>query len=69
MAARDIVSSRLIVNGRPYIINLINNPTIDDVVMTESRVLAAEIENGVIEEGRRVSRDIRDFLIRLKVER
>lgn len=69
MPVRQDITNRFIVGGKPYFINLIHNPTIDDVIVTEARISAAEIENGPIEEGRRVTRDIREFLIRLGVER
>jgi hypothetical protein len=48
---------------------VISNPIIDDVVITEARLLAYEIENGPLADERRVERGVRDFLIRLGVER
>ena len=69
MSTRQEVESRLVVEGRPVIIKLISNPIIDDVVITEARIMAGEIENGTLVEDRRVDRDVRDFLIRLGVER
>lgn len=70
MSDRQEVESRLVVNGEPMVVRLISNPTVDDVVITEARVWAAEFENGPLTAGeRRVDRGIRDFLIRLGVER
>lgn len=69
MSDRHESGGRLIVNGRPVIVTLITNPLIDDVVMTEARILASEIENGPLDDDRRVERGVRDFLIRLGVER
>lgn len=69
MSDRQEVESRMVVDGRPVIIRVISNPTIDDVVITEARIYAAELEGGTIDEDRRVQRDVRDFLIRLGVER
>jgi hypothetical protein len=69
MSFRNEVEQRFIVDGRPVIIKLINNPTIDDVVVTEARVYATSIERGNVDPNRRVSRGLRDFLIRLGVER
>jgi hypothetical protein len=69
MSFRNEVEQRFIVDGRPVIIKLINNPTIDDIVVTEARVYATSIERGNVDTNRRVSRGLRDFLIRLGVER
>jgi hypothetical protein len=69
MADRRDIQQRLIVGGRPYVITLLHNPTIDDVLLTEARVAAAAIESKVSDEDRSVSRDIRDYLIRTGVER
>jgi len=60
---------RLIVDGRPVIYKVISNPLIDDVLINEMRMTASEIENGPLDDGRRVERGVRDFLIRLGVER
>lgn len=69
MSDRQESEGRLIVNGRPVIYKVISNPLIDDVVITEAKILASEIENGPLDEDRRVDRGVRDFLIRLGVER
>lgn len=69
MSARQEAETRLIVNGRPTLYRVISNPLIDDVVITEARLLASEVENGPLADSRRVDRGVRDFLIRLGVER
>jgi hypothetical protein len=69
MSIRQEVTQRLIIDGQPRIIRLIQNPTIDDVLVSEARIHAAEIEQGIQDDTRRVPRAIRDFLIRMKVER
>lgn len=69
MSDRHESGGRMIVGGRPVIVNLITNPLIDDVVVVEARILASEIENGPLDDDHRVERGVRDFLIRLGVER
>lgn len=69
MSVRNIVETRLIVDGKPIIVTLINNPTIEDVLSSEGRIQATAIERGADDPNRRVARDIRDFLIRIGVER
>ncbi len=69
MTVRNDIERRYIVDGKPVIIRLINNPLIDDVVVTEMRVQATAIESGTVDPNRRVERSIRDFLIRLGVEK
>lgn len=69
MSTRNDVEGRFLVDGKPVIIKLINNPTIDDIVVSEARVQATAIERGATSTDRRVSRELRDFLIRLGVER
>jgi hypothetical protein len=66
---RQESEARLIVDGRPVIYKVISNPLIDDVLINEMRMTASEIENGPLGDGRRVDRGVRDFLIRLGVER
>lgn len=66
---RQESEAHLIVDGRPVTYKVISNPLIDDVLLTEARLTAYEIENGPLDSGRRVDRGVRDFLIRLGVER
>lgn len=69
MTVRNDIERRYIVNGRPVIVRLINNPTIDDVISTEARVQAYSLESGKVDTTRRVSRGLRDFLIQIGVEK
>lgn len=71
MANRAVVTANLLVNGKPVSVSLIDNPLIDDVLITEARIQAASIINQdpSLVDNRRVSKDIRDFLIRTGVER
>lgn len=69
MSDRHVSGGRMIVDGRPVIVTMITNPLIDDVVITEAQITASEIENGPLSDDRRVDRGVRDFLIRLGVER
>ena len=69
MSNQIINTQRMIVDGKPLLISLIQNPLIDDVLVTEARLQATDIEEGVTSNpDRRVGRDVRDFLIRLGVE-
>lgn len=69
MTVRNDVESRYVVNGRPVLVRLINNPTIDDVMTTEARIQAYSLETGKVDMTRRVSRGLRDFLIQIGVEK
>lgn len=70
MPIRTNITTKTFLNGQPYTIFLVDNPTIDDVAAVEMRLYAAEVMNGSTPDPtRRVSRDVRDLLIRLGVER
>ena len=70
MSNQVIITNRMIVDGKPLLVSLIQNPLIDDVLITEARLQATNIEERVSSNSdRRVGRDVRDFLIRLGVER
>lgn len=69
MPFRTEVKMQAVMQGRPYTVLLLDNPTIDDVLVVEMKLRAAEIMNSETNEGHRVSRDVRDVLIRLGVER
>jgi hypothetical protein len=60
----------MILDGKPWTVSLIQNPTIDDVLVTEARLQAHNVEQGAVvtSDDRRVARDIRDYLIRFGVE-
>lgn len=67
--SRQEVLDRMTIDGRPFIVSLVYNPTIDDVVISEARIIAHEISSGEAAQARRVERPLRDYLIRLSVER
>lgn len=70
MPLRTDIQTKTYLDGKPYTIYLIDNPTIDDVLMVEMRLYAAEVMNGFSPDpNHRVSREVRDLLIRLGVER
>ena len=70
MSKQIIVTQRMVVDGKPLLISLIQNPLIDDVLVTEARLQATTIEEGGADDSeRRVDRSVRDYLIRLGVER
>lgn len=71
IANRNEVPIRMVVDGEPLLVTLIQNITIDDVISTEARIQATAIETGdsSIVTDRQVSFELRDFLIRLGVER
>lgn len=70
-ANRNEVETKFVVEGAPLRITLLQNPIIDDVLVSEARVQATSVETGdpSLVQERRVGRDLRDFLIRLGVER
>jgi len=55
--------------GRPYTVYLVDNPTIDDVLVVEMQLRAAELMNNEVNEGHRVDREVRNAIIQLGVER
>ena len=69
MSNRIEVKSRLIVDGSPIQVSLINTPTIEDVLVAEAQVQASIVQSETFNVGgRRVDRRIREFLIRNGVE-
>lgn len=69
MPFRTQATAKASLNGRPYTIIVVDNPTIDDVLIVEMKLRAGEIMNGTENTGHRVAADVRDVLIRLGVER
>lgn len=69
MSSRSEIDAKFAVNNKSLLVKLINNPTIDDVLNIEARVYAASVGQGNLDTDRRVERDLRDFLIRIGVER
>lgn len=69
MPFRTSVVTKANVDGRPYTVLLIDNPTIEDVMVVEMKLRAAELMNQSTDETRRVEKDVRDALIRLGIDR
>lgn len=70
MANYSVIPVKVVIQGKPFIISLIENPIIDDVLITEARIQAISIYNqDDSADDRIVDRGIRDYLIRLGVER
>jgi hypothetical protein len=69
MPFRTNITSKVSIDGKPYTILLVDNPTIDDVVVVEMKLRAAEMMNSQEDPERRVEKDVRDALIRLGVDR
>lgn len=66
---RTEFQGRLIVSGHSITVRAIRNPVVDDAVLSEARLTAHVMAGGKIPPDHRVSRDLRDFLIRIGVER
>lgn len=69
MTVRTEVKRRVIIKNKPVTIQLINNPLIDDVVVTEAKVYLYGLESGTVDTSRRVERGLRDFFIKIGVEK
>jgi hypothetical protein len=65
----NVDTLRITVDGKPVLFSLVQSPTVEDILGSEARVQATMIERGTISPDRRVSRELRDFLIRLGVEK
>lgn len=68
---RTIIPGRYIVEGQPLLINLITAPTIEDVLAVEAHLYAASLDRNdpSLTENRSVPFNVRDYLIRIGVER
>lgn len=69
MSVRQEVTTNVIVGGQSRTIRLISHISIDDIMYNEMEISAYEMENGTVIPGRRVNRDIRDYVILIGVER
>jgi hypothetical protein len=69
MSFRTNINTKVFVDGRPYTILLIDNPTIDDVMVVEMKLKAAELMTNTPQPDRKVEKEVRDTLIRLGVDR
>ncbi len=69
MTVRQDIQQRMVVDGIPYIVRLIDNPTVEDVAASEMKLQAARIQGFAVPDDHRVPRDVRDFLVLLGVVR
>lgn len=69
MSEQTIINTSVLIGGAPYTIRLVDNPTIDDVLVGEMIAQATSIWRGDDLSAHRVSREMRDYLILLGVER
>jgi hypothetical protein len=69
MPFRTNINTQVTMDGKPYTILLIDNPTIDDVMVVEMKLKAAEYLTNTPQPDRKVEKDVRDALIRLGVDR
>lgn len=69
MSTQKTATGSIEMDGRSYTLTIIENPTVDDVVVSEMKVHAQHVAEGLDVSDRRVARGIRDFLVRLGVER
>lgn len=69
MPIRTNLITKANVDGRPYTILLVDNPTIEDVLVIEMKLRAAELMNQTADDTRKVEKDVRDALIRLGIDR
>jgi hypothetical protein len=69
MSSRNELSEKIIVNNSIYTVTVLDHPLIDDVVISEAMIRAEAIVSGNEDTTRRVDRSIRDFLVRLGVEK
>lgn len=67
MSAHIDVVTKLNVDGQPYSLFFLTNPTIEDILALEMRFYASEVQRGSIDSERRIDRGIRDFLIKFGV--
>lgn len=70
MGNRNVTTASVVIEGKPFLLSFFDNVTIDDVLITEARIQAIAIlkQDGSADD-RSVDRSIRDYLIRLGVER
>jgi hypothetical protein len=69
MSDQIVIETPLVLNDAQSTIRLINNPIIDDILVGEMYAQATSIWRGDDLSNHRVERGIRDYLIRLGIER
>ena len=68
MSLQTKIVATTALNGQPAEILLINNPTVDDVIINDAKVEAFLIENNFPFVPRTTPYAVRDFLVRLRIE-
>ena len=66
---REIVQETLLVDGRTMKVTYINDPNIDDILISESQAYAAELYTGVKDGSRRVPLNLREMFTQFGVQR
>lgn len=69
MAIRSVFETKTYLRTGPATVRIIDNPTIEDILASETRTWLYAFSEGTVDESRRVSYDIRNYLIRQGVER
>jgi len=69
MPFRTNINTKITVDGKPYTVLFIDNPTVEDVLVVEMKVWARNLQNNTPKPTRRVPPSIRDVLIRLGIPR
>lgn len=66
---RQTATSDIYVDGKTYKVSVIENPNVDDVLITEAQIHARAVSTGESVADRRVERSLRDYLVRFGVGR
>jgi hypothetical protein len=71
MTIRRIIPTTVVVEGIALQLNLIQNPNIDDAVMTEMKVYANALAKNELStlEARRIDRGLREYLTKEGLQR
>jgi len=66
---REIIEQDMVVDGRVVRVTLINDPTIDDVLIGESQNYAYNLSSGSSEPDRKVVRSVREIFLQFGIQR
>jgi hypothetical protein len=69
MADRKEILSRFVVSGELSTVRFIESPSMDDLVSAEARLQADSMDRSYSLTDHRVDRTLRDYFVRLGVER
>jgi hypothetical protein len=69
MSEQTVITTPVLIDGAPHTVRLVNNPTVDDVLVGEMFAQATSIWRGDDLSNHRVERGLRNYLIILGVER